>query len=81
MKYEKPAIRDLKELTFAEGACATGKFVGMCTANAGGYAGNCLTDGTTAASCNGSGMVVNSDCVSGPFGLNTNCVPGGFATP
>ena len=81
MKYQKPIVRDLSELAIASGACATGNFVGTCTATSGGLAGDCAGNGTNAATCSGNGTGVFSSCTPGTFGTNTHCADGDFATP
>jgi hypothetical protein len=82
VKYQKPFARDLSELSFAEGACNSGTFVGTCTNLAGGLAGNCFANGTGAGTCSGYGTTVGNSCAPGAFGTNSNCSPtGGFATP
>lgn len=83
MKYQKPFARDLSELSFADGACSSGEFVGVCTNLAGGLAGVCLANGRNAGTCNGNGTSVNpSQCVTGVNGTASNCAPhGGYATP
>jgi hypothetical protein len=80
-KYEKPTSQDLNKLTFSEGACASGTFVGTCSAIAGGLAGNCLGNGTSAGTCSGNGTTIHNTCTQGAFGTNTQCTTGGFATP
>ena len=81
MKYSKPRARDLGDLPFASGACASGTFVGTCSAVAGGLAGNCSGNGTNAGTCSGSGTSVGNSCIQGAFGTNSQCSTGGFATP
>lgn len=81
MKYQKPFARDLSEFSFVDGACASGRFVGTCTATAGGLAGDCLGNGTGAGTCSGSGTSVGNSCAAGEFGTNSNCATGGFAAP
>jgi len=82
MKYQKPACQDLSELSFADGACASGALVGTCDPN-GITAGWCERNGLNAGTCTSPGATVGSVCAgAGSFGLGVNCAPtGGIATP
>lgn len=80
-KYERPMSRDLSALSFAAGACASGNFVGTCTATAGGLAGDCLGNGTNAGTCTSNGTTVGTTCSYGTFGTDTTCASGNFAAP
>jgi len=81
MKYQKPTCHDLSELSFADGACASGAFVGTCIPN-GLQAGSCESSGFTAAVCVSNGATVGETCATnGTVGYGINCQPtGGIAT-
>lgn len=79
MKYEKPVARNLSELSFAEGICNSGAFVGTCYNTWGLSAGDC-TFGQTAGSTCSTGSNPANTCTYGPVGYYSgDCVNGGIA--
>jgi hypothetical protein len=79
MKYQKPVVHDLSQLSFAEGACTSGLFVGDCSPN-GLQAGQCISVGNTAGVCTTAGNTVNATACSANGIMGTgapNCNPHG----
>lgn len=77
MKYEKPKVRALTELTTAQGLCVSGSAVGDCYPH-GGMAGLCRANGWTAGDCIGTGSsFTDTDCTSGTVAVG--CSNGQFA--
>lgn len=81
IKYEKPVARDLNELSFADGYCEFGHFVGTCVANFGMTAGTCMTGVTAGSGACITGSTAQDTCNYGTVGIyGGNCTPGGIAT-
>ena len=79
MSYQKPTARDLSEISFAEGVCDSGQFVGTCYADFGLSAGFCTTGQTAGAPCS-EGLSAANTCDYGDVGyLNADCTAGGIA--
>jgi hypothetical protein len=77
MKYEKPKVRGLTDLTTAQGLCISGSAVGDCNPN-GGMAGYCRANGWTAGDCVTNGTsVTGGDCMPGTVAIG--CMAGQFA--
>jgi hypothetical protein len=79
MKYEKPIARNLSDISFAEGICASGAWVGTCY-NANGLSAGLCTNGLTAGFPCGAGGTAANTCTPGSYGYNNaNCLNGGIA--
>jgi len=79
MKYQKPIVQDMSKLSFAEGACSSGLFVGNCIPN-GLSAGDCGSVGNVAGACGSAGNTVNPSACSSNGILGTgapSCNPHG----
>jgi hypothetical protein len=75
MRYEKPTSRDLSDLSFASGACASGTGVAASCNPTGATAGGCV-DGAQAGVCSAPGSTFSgADCTTGQFAVN--CAPTG----
>jgi hypothetical protein len=77
MKYVKPKLQGISDLTTAQGLCISGLAVGKCDPN-GLTAGTCGTSGFTAGICGPTGgTVYNTDC-SASGGVAVNCIANGI---
>jgi hypothetical protein len=79
MKYEKPTIRNLGDLSLAGGNCASGIWVGTCYN--GRNAGDCSTSGERAGTCSTTGVAVGApvNCLSTGNYATTTCATGDTA--
>jgi hypothetical protein len=80
MKYEKPIARNLSDISFVEGTCFSGAYVGTCYSANGLNAGLC-TNGRTAGfeSCI-TGLTPADTCFYGGYGYyHLDCISGGIA--
>jgi len=79
MKYEKPIARNLSDISFAEGICLSGAFVGTCYNTWGMSAGLCASGNVAGDTCTTGGNP-HDTCVYGAVGYsNDNCQSGGIA--